>query len=163
MKGIAYILLIAIFWFSACKSTKVENVNLEKAIESHISAQKQAKSDSLKFDLCTFIPLKWDSIVVVGGYSTPENLKILGFENDHVLGQFIDIVPEQSTVLLYIKTNHIVGYSDLGESSLRFDFISGNRHKGYTILHNKVCNFLMTRKHMYNGRVYFALKTTLTK
>jgi hypothetical protein len=162
IKSHAHILLMVIFCFSACKDSKVENVNLEKAIESHISALTQATSDSLKFDLCSFIPLKWDSLVVVGGYSTPENLKILGFENDHVLGQFIDMVPEHSTVLLYIKSNNIVGYSDLGSSSLRFDFISRNRNKGYTTMNNKECNFLMTRKYIWNGHMNFDFKTTLT-
>ena len=151
MKSNAQLLLMVIFLFSACKDTKVEKVNLEKAFESPISVLKQGESDSLKFDLCSFIPLAWDSLVVVTGYSTPLNLEILGFENDHVLGQFIDMVPEQSTVLLYVKSNRIVGYSDLGKSLLRFDFISRHRYKGYTILNYKECDFLMIRTYMWNG------------
>jgi hypothetical protein len=160
----AFLLLFVILFFSACKDDKVENVNLNNVIDSYVIAvNKDIQTDSLRFELCSYIPFKWDSLVVAGGYSTPETLAGFKFDNQHVLEQFIDFVDESSYILLYIYNNRIVGYSDLYLPMLDFDMISRRRHLGYTVMYESECNFLLTRKQVSNGRMYFSLQSTLTE
>lgn len=156
MRKNAYLLLIAFTLFFACKKSKVQNVNLKNSFNSQIlSLKNNDKSDSLKLDLCSFIPLKWDSLIVVTGYATPRTLKAFNFENQNVVGQFIDMVPENSVTLLYIKGNSIVGYSDLPSPSLDFGRISKHYKLGFTIMHESECGNLMIKKYIENGKTYF--------
>ena len=161
MERNAYLLFLAILFFCACKDTDVKNVDLKKAVDSQISALKMEKSDSLKFDLCTYIPFEWDSLVVVTGYSTPNTLKVFKFENQHVIRELITIVPERSNILLYIRSNRIVGFSDLQAPLLDFRRISNHYRFGYTIMYKKECSFLMTRRSIKNGHLLFSLETSL--
>ncbi|GGE70468.1 hypothetical protein EV200_11189 [Pedobacter psychrotolerans] len=162
MKKNAYILLIAFTLFFACKQVKVQNVDLKKPIDAQIlTMRNNNKSDSLKLDLCSFIPLKWDSLVVVTGYTTSKTLKAFNFENQNVVGQFIDMVPENSIILLYIKSNNIVGYSDLPSPLLDFGRISYHRKLGFTIMHENECDNLLIRKYIKNGKTYFKFDNQL--
>lgn len=162
MKRNAYLLLIMTLAFLACKDNRVEKVNLKNAVDSKIAAlKKNSKSDRLKLDLCVLIPLKWDSLVVVTGYATPQTLSGFKFENQHALGQFIDMVPESSYMLLYIKSNNIVGYSDLPLPVLDFSRISNHAHLGFTIMYEKDCRNLIIRKYITNGRVNFKFDNKL--
>ncbi|WP_316735848.1 hypothetical protein [Pedobacter aquatilis] len=148
MRKDVYLLLMALSLFLACKST-VQNVDLKKPIDAQIlSLKNNDKSDSLKLDLCSFIPIKWDSLVVVTGYALPKSLEAFNFENHYVLGQLIGYsgMPENSILLLYIQGKRIVGYSELPSPQLHYLLVSKHYMSGFTVIYESECDNLWLRK-----------------
>jgi len=155
-KFYVYIAILSILLLQSCIEKKIPNVDLKNAIDTKILKLKnEIKSDSAKLELCSLIPLKWDSLVVVTGYATPQLLDGFNFKNPGVLKQMVNQTPENSYTLLYVRSNSIVGYSYFEHSLVDFNMLSTQRHQGFTVMQEKECANLMIRKYQAGGRLNF--------
>lgn len=94
------------------REEKIDSYNLNPFLAAKIITAKIA-SNKVELNLCAKIPFKWDKMIVVSPYTTPEMIRKFELDNSsYVENNLLDVLYQESDcLLLFIEKNRIVRYS----------------------------------------------------
>lgn len=122
------IVLFFCFLYAGCdQEKKFDEYAINPFLESRASVAKESKT-KVKLQLCNETPFKWDKIIIVTPYSTPEMIKTYSLDNSTFVEKHLldKLYLESDCLLLFIEKNAIVKYTYAARWPIDFCYINGS-------------------------------------
>jgi len=138
---ILFLLLISLI---GCNEGKIEKFDILPLLESKVLLAKNS-SKMVKLELCNIDAFKWDKIIVIQPYSTPEMIRSYELDNSRFVEKHMldTLYRETDCLLLFVKERTIIRHCYV---PLRLvDFTSINPHSAKIISKDLACKKLYIR------------------
>jgi len=146
MKNTYFIFIFLVSIVFGCRSDKnLTKIDLNSIVKQKCILLNKSAQDSINLNLCSMIPLKWDSIIVLTPYIPIAKLRELPLKNSNLLSSFYKELDDTSLTLLYIHKNQILGYS-IYTRDIDIIAISQKKYYGHMIVTKDQCNYLFIKK-----------------